>query len=168
MPHCPCGSSEVSNTFTPCTVQTCLGSGLPSLELQLLHDAANVRMQADRTLCREPIVHWGETPCLQLSWKKAILQPPWPHGRLLKSPSSPALLESPTEMEAVTWTKKEFSESLSHNEGRKTVALINTFERWSPTLLVLHPTHLGCHALRHLRRVQCCNNQPCPPLSFFQ
>lgn len=90
------------------------------------------------------------------------------HGRLLKSPSFPALLESPTGMETVTWTKKEFQENPSHNEAMKTVALINTFETWSPTMLVLHPTHLGGHALRHLRRVQCCNNQPCPPLSFFQ
>jgi hypothetical protein len=83
-------------------------------------------------------------------------------------PFFPALLESPTEMEAVIWTKKEFPENPSHSEARKMAALMNTFETWSPTLLVLHTTHLGCHALRHLRRVQCCNNQPCSPLSFFQ
>jgi hypothetical protein len=140
---------------------------LPSLELQLLHDAANVRMQADRTLCSEPIVHWGETAFTAVM-DESHSSTSMAHGRLLKSPSFPALLESPTGMEAVTWTKKEFQENPSHNEAIKTVALINTFETWSPTMLVLHPTHLRGHALRHLRRVQCCNNQPCPPLSFFQ
>jgi hypothetical protein len=42
-------------------------------------------------------------------------------------------------MEAVTWTKKEFPESLSHNEGRRTAALINTFEKMEPHVVGASP-----------------------------